>query len=244
LRVLQSSANWLGAGVVGAHWQPGRSRAVIPAGERQLGLGPLHAHRDDAAWFSQAYVGGYTDQQYLSALLTDPMGSSHLPVLPMLDDGFPSSHAEGLFDSRGLPGKYRITAAHLLFHAGLDQPADVAQNAFRTHFVSWRELAYYVHELKRKGLPIVTFYLSARDGALLAYAPHWSTEEYNLLATPDKWSAQTGYTAQAPTPSHFISELARIGQLRVVRSGDFWTVRGVLGAQLKLSISRPPKDEL
>lgn len=244
LRVLQSSASWLGAGVVGAHWQPGRSRAVIPAGERQLGLGPLHAHRDDAAWFSQAYVGGYTDQQYLSALLTDPMGSSHLPVLPMLDDGFPSSHAEGLFDSRGLPGKYRITAAHLLFHAGLDQPADVAQNAFRTHFVSWRELAYYVHELKRKGLPIVTFYLSARDGALLAYAPHWSTEEYNLLATPDKWSAQTGYTAQAPTPSHFISELARIGQLRVVRSGDFWTVRGVLGAQLKLSISRPPKDEL
>lgn len=230
LNVLVPSANW-------------------PAEERvPWALGPIHAHADDAVGYVHGRIGRFTGRQYLGAVLENPTAVSWVAVPPLADEGFPSTVAPHLFSGPQWPSGYRLCAAHLLFHAGLDQPQAPAENNFRHHFVSWRELEYYLHQLKREGLPISGFYLSARDGALLSYIPSFSQDEYNLLASTGKWTEAEGYTRFAPEPSGFISQLTHIGVLQVVRTGDFWKVAGPLTAQMQLSIESPSgirqKDEL
>lgn len=254
LRILVPSDNWPGVGVVGAQWQPGRSRGVPPASENRWAQGPVHAHRDDAAEFIYRRAARYEGQQAISALLEKIDGSdNHIPTLAQADEGFPSATAARLFPAAlvGMPPQwpqgYRVSAVHLIFHAGLDQPQLGVERSYHVNFVSWRELGFYLHTLKQQGLHISGFYLTARDGALLAYTPSFSRDEYNLLATTGKWLEGSGYTAFAPDPSRVISELARIGELRVLRSGEFWTTRTRLAPDLKMSdapAQRPARDEL
>ncbi|OIN51926.1 hypothetical protein BLL37_19220 [Pseudomonas azotoformans] len=248
LRILVPSEHWPGTGIVGVDWQPGRSRGVEPAGDNYRALGPVHAHQDDAAGFVHARAGRFTGQQAISALLEGGgvMGK-HVPVLALPDNGFPSATAARLFVTGPWPAGLQVRAAHLLFHAGLDQPQMGVERLYGEYFVSFRELAYYIHSLKQQGLAINGFYLTARDGALLGYAPRFDQAEYNLLATTGKWSAEGGYTTFAPDPSHVVAELARTGRLRVLHSGEFWTLRGALRMDLKLPGSpggRPSRDEL
>ncbi|WP_426134766.1 hypothetical protein [Pseudomonas sp. PWP3-1b2] len=248
LRILVPSDNWPGVGVVDAQWQPGRSRGVLPADERRWELGPVHAHRDDAAGFVHDRAGAYTGQQAISALLEKTATSAYLPVLATPDEGFPSSVSAHLFSTAAVwPTGYQVSAAHVVFHAGRDQVQVGSERLFAEFFVSWRELGFYLYELKKQRLSISGFYLSARDGALLSYAPTFGQEEAELLTAPGRWTAEGGYTPLAPAPSQVLSELARVGQLRVLRKGAFWTVRTLVGADLKLptrSTQRPDKDEL
>ncbi|WP_157697321.1 DUF4329 domain-containing protein [Pseudomonas cedrina] len=254
LRILVPSDNWPGVGIVDAQWQPGSSRGVPPARENRWAQGPIHAHRDDAAEYIHRRAGRFEGQQAISALLENVGGSdNHIPTLAEADEGFPSVTAARLFPAALVgvhpqwPQGYRVSAAHLIFHAGLDQPQLGAERSYQVNFVSWRELGFYLHTLKQQGLHISGFYLTARDGALLAYTPSFSRDEYNLLATTGKWLEGSGYTAFAPAPSGVISELARIGELRVIRSGEFWTARTRLAPDLKLpdaSTQRPVRDEL
>ncbi|MDQ0650961.1 DUF4329 domain-containing protein [Pseudomonas cedrina] len=254
LRILVPSDNWPGGGVVDAQWQPGRSRGVPPANENHWAQGPIHAHRDDAAEYIHRRAGRFEGQQAISALL-EKVGSSdnYIPTLAEADEGFPSATAARLFPAALVgvhpqwPQGYRVSAAHLIFHAGLDQPQLGAERSYQVNFVSWRELGFYLHILKQQGLHISGFYLTARDGALLSYTPSFSRDEYNLLATTGKWLESSGYTAFAPAPSRVISELARIGELRVIRSGEFWTAHTRLAPDLKMpdaSTQRPVRDEL
>ncbi|MBN2993198.1 hypothetical protein JWR97_20010 [Pseudomonas cedrina subsp. fulgida] len=225
-----------------------------PASENRWAQGPVHAHRDDAAEFIYRRAARYEGQQAISALLEKIDGSdNHIPTLAQADEGFPSATAARLFPAAlvGMPPQwpqgYRVSAVHLIFHAGLDQPQLGVERSYHVNFVSWRELGFYLHTLKQQGLHISGFYLTARDGALLAYTPNFSRDEYNLLATTGKWLEGSGYTAFAPDPSRVISELARIGELRVLRSGEFWTTRTRLAPDLKMSdapAQRPARDEL
>ena len=230
LTVLVSSVNW------------------PQGGATQGGLGPIHAHADDAVGYVHGRIGRFSGTQYLGALLENPAASSWVAVMPVADTGFPCAMAPRLFTGSQWPEGYRLCAAHLVFHAGLDQPHSVAEDPYREYFVSWRELAYYIHQLTRDGLSIDAFYLSARDGALLRYTPRFSDAEYNLLATTGKWSEEHGYTQFAPEPSWVIAELARIGELRVVHAGSFWARRGALGQeglpQNGVTPGAPEKDEL
>jgi hypothetical protein len=230
LSVLVASANW-----------PAETLA-------QWALGPIHAHGDDAVAYVHGRIGRFSGTQYLGALLENPAASGWVPVMPRVDAGFPSAAAPQLLAGPQWPAGYRLCAAHLVFHAGLDQPPAPAQNHYCQHFVSWRELGFYVHQLKRDGVAVCGFYLSARDGALLSYTPSFSQDEYNLLDSTGKWSAAQGYTAFAPEPSGFIAQLTRIGALRVLRGGDFWRVPTLLGTDLgrPLEPLAPPpmKDEL
>ena len=248
LRILVPSVNWSGIGVVDALWQPERSRGVLPAGESQWALGPVHAHRDDAAGFVHDRAGRFAGQQAISALLEKTVASNHVPVLATPDDGFPSRVAPRLFQVGAVwPTGYQVSAAYLLFHAGLDQVKFGVEQSYAEYFVSWRELGFYLYELKKRKLPITGFYLTARDGALLSYTPTFGQHEANLLAVQGKWTAERGYTPSAPTPSHALSELARLGQFRVLRRGDFWTIRTLVGSDLKLpgnTTYRPDRDEL
>lgn len=236
LRLLQASDNW-------------RGHVPTAGDERVLALGPIHAHGDDAAWYARRQVGDYAGQQYLSAVLENPQASAWLPVLPVLDKGFPSQVAQRWFPKHiDWPNGYQCRAVHVLFHAGLDQPHAVAEDLYREYFVSWRELAHYIYQLTRDGLPINAFYLSARDGALLCYTPGFSDVEYNLLDTTGKWSEQGGYTRFAPEPSWVVAGLARLGELRVLHAGSFWTRRGAVetkGQQPSDPMPDvPEKDEL
>lgn len=248
LRILVPSDNWPGVGVVGAQWQRGRSQGVLATGENPWALGPVHVHRDDAAGFVHERAGRLAGQQAISALLEKTVSSNHVPVLATPDDGFPSGIAPSLFQvAAGWPADYKVSAAHLLFHAGLDQVAPGVEQSYAEYFVSWRELSFYLYELKKQKLPITGFYLTARDGALLSYTPTFGQDEANLLAVNGKWTAEGGYTAYAPTPSHALSELARLGQFRVLRRGNFWTIRTLVGSDLRLpgdATYRPGKDEL
>ncbi|NVZ18812.1 DUF4329 domain-containing protein [Pseudomonas costantinii] len=257
LRVLHSSDNWPGLGVVGSDWQPGRSRAMAALDENRLVLGPIHAHGEDAAHYAHGLVGGFSGKQYLSAQLESLVGSCYLPVLPLEDNGYPSLVAERLFPQAhsaigparplpDVPKGYQISATHLVYHAGLDQPETVGESQYRQYFVSWRELGFYLHELKRKGLPINRIYLSTRDGALLSYLPTFSNDEINLFDSTLKWSKTSGYSRLAPKPSWVITELARIGELRVIHPGGFWRQRGRVRADFKEVNGSyvPDKDEL
>ena len=248
LRILVPSANWPGVGVVDAQWQPGRSRGAVPVGENAWAMGPVHAHRDDAAGFVHDRTGSFRGQQAISALLEHTASGSYVPVLATPDDGFPSSVAARLFSATATwPAGYKVSAAYLLFHAGLDQKHSGVERSYTEYFVSWRELGFYLYELKIRRLPITGFYLTARDGALLSYTPTFGQEEANVLATTGKWTAEGGYTALAPAPSHVLSELARLGQLHILRSGSFWTIRTLVHHDLKLpnnTTYRPGRDEL
>lgn len=248
LRILVPSVNWPGVGRVDAQWQPGRSRGALPVGDTQWALGPVHVHRDDAAGFVHSRAGSFSGQQAISALLEKTPASSYVPVLATPDDGFPSNVAPRLFQAASAwPTGYQISAAYVLFHAGLDQKFVGVERPYAEYFVSWRELGYYLYALKTHTLPITGVYLTTRDGALLSYTPTFSQDEANLLAETGKWTAEGGYTRFAPTPSQVLSELARIGQLRVLRNGEFWTIRTLLGSDLKLPGNpayRPGKDEL
>lgn len=230
LTVLVSSVNW------------------PQGGATQGGLGPIHAHADDAVGYVHGRIGRFSGTQYLGALLENPAASSWVAVMPVVDAGFPSTMAPRVFTGAQWPKGYRLCAAHLVFHAGLDQPPAVAEDLYREYFVAWRELAYYIHQLTRDGLSINAFYLSSRDGALLRYTPRFSDAEYNLLASTGKWSEEHGYTQFAPEPSWVIAELARIGELRVVHAGSFWARRGALGQeglpQNGVTPGAPEKDEL
>lgn len=252
LRILVPSENWPGVGVVDAQWQPGRSRGAVSVDYKQWALGPIYVHRDDAAGLVHDRAGRFTGQQSISALLEKTAGSCHVPVLAVEDNGFPSAAGARLFpeDSANAPrwpSGYQVSAAHLLFHAGLDQPQLGGEQSYKQHFVSWRELGFYLNQLKQRKLTISGFYLTARDGALLSYTPTFSQAEANLLDATGKWTSKGGYTAFAPEPSWVLSELARIGQLRVLRSGEFWSVRTLLKADFKLPArptERPGRDEL
>ena len=248
LRILVPSDNWPGVGVVGTQWQRGRSQGVLATGENAWALGPVHAHRDDAAGFVHERAGRFAGQQAISALLEKTASSNHVPVLATADDGFPSGIAPSLFQvAAGWPADYKVSAAHLLFHAGLDQVNPGVERSYAEYFVSWRELSFYLYELKKLKLSITGFYLTARDGALLSYTPTFGQDEANLLTVNGKWTAEGGYTAYAPAPSHALSELARLGQLRVLRRGDFWTIRTLVGSDLRLpgnTTYRPGRDEL
>ena len=248
LRILVPSVNWSGIGVVEALWQPERSRGVLPAGESQWSLGPVHAHRDDAAGFVHDRAGRFTGQQAISALLEKTVASNHVPVLATPDDGFPSRVAPSLFQVGAVwPAGYQVSAAYLVFHAGSDQVKFGVEQSYAEYFVSWRELGFYLYELRKRKLSITGFYLTARDGALLSYTPTFGQDEANLLAVKGKWTAEHGYTSSAPTPSRALSELARLGRFRVLRRGSFWTIRTLVGSDLKLpgnSTYRPDRDEL
>lgn len=248
LCILVPGDHWPGTGVVDTQWQPGRSHGVLPTGESQWALGPVHAHRDDAAGFVHDRAGRFTGQQAISALLETTVASNHVPVLATPDDGFPSRVAPNLFQvDAAWPAGYQVSAAYLLFHAGLDQVKFGVEQSYAQYFVSWRELGFYLYELKKRKLSITGFYLTARDGALLSYTPTFGQDEANLLAVQGKWTAERGYTSSAPTPSHALSELARLGQFRVLRRGDFWTIRTLVGSDLRLpgnTTYRPDRDEL
>jgi len=248
LRILVPSDNWPGVGVVDAQWQPGRSQGVLPADQTSWALGPVHVHRDDAAGFVHDRAGRYAGQPAIGALLEKTVASNHVPILPTPDNGFPSTVAVSLFKPDSVwPDGYQVSAAHLLFHAGLDQVSVGVERSYAEYFVSWRELGFYLYELKKRRLPITGFYLTARDGALLSYTPTFGQDEANLLAVNGKWTAEGGYTGFAPTPSHALSELARLGQFRVLRRGSFWTLRTLVGSDLRLpgnTIYRPDRDEL
>ncbi|MGY2402418.1 hypothetical protein [Pseudomonas sp. SDO5271_S396] len=249
LSILVPSENWAGIGVVDTQWQPRRSRGTLPAGHNQWALGPVFAHRDDAAGFVHDRAGVFTGQQSISALLEKNLDNSHVPVLAFADEGFPSSAAARLFTavSTQWPAGYQVSAAHLLFHAGLDQTQNGVERSYAEYFVSWRELGFYLYTLRDQKLPITGFYLTARDGALLSYTPTFGQDEANLLTGSGRWTAEGGYTLFAPTPSHVLSELARLGQFRVLRHGAFWTIRTLVNSDLKLpghTTYRPDRDEL
>jgi hypothetical protein len=261
LRVLRSSANWPGLGVVGDDWQLGHTRAVADPRDSRLVLGPIHSHAEDAAHYIHGRAGTFSGEQYLGAQLASQDGLCYLPVLAQPDDGFPSAVAERLFPQARfaggpspslafplpqLPQGYQLNAAHLVFHAGLDQPEAVGESEYRQYFVSWRELGFYLHELKRKGLPVNRVYLSVRDGALLSYMPRFSNEEATLFDTAAKWSKDEGYSADAPAPSRVVIELAGIGELQVIHPGRFWRLQGKVEADFKDVNGSfvPDKDEL
>ncbi|WP_248732284.1 DUF4329 domain-containing protein [Pseudomonas sp. MWU13-2517] len=259
LRILRSSTNWPGLGRVDSQWQPGRSQGMPELDDHTLSLGPVYLHAEDAALHTHTLAGQFAGKQYLGALLENTQGSDYLPVVPALDQGYPSAVAERLFPEafKGigparmapqLPADYRFCAAHLVFHSGLDQPERAGEDAYRMTFVSWREVGFYLHTLKSAGVAVNALYLSTRDGALLGYLPSFSNEEYNLLDSHLKWSKADGYTAYAPAPSHVVFELARLGELRVIHPSAFWRVRGKLGADLAATVGErvlvPTKDEL
>ncbi|KAF1022346.1 MAG: hypothetical protein GAK37_03375 [Pseudomonas sp.] len=217
----------------------GELQVLVPSehwpGVAPQALGPVHAHPDDAVGFAHERLGRFSGRQFLGALLENPTTSRAVALLPQAD----------VVPDGPWPAGYRVSAAHLMFHAGLDQSAGAGENRYREYFVSWRELQVYVHQWRRRLPSLNAFYLSARDGALLMYRPRFSDEEYNLLATTGKWSAEGGYTPFAPLPSWFISQLARIGELWVVRAGRFWTEPARLGEKLPEPLPHTPaKDEL
>jgi hypothetical protein len=248
LDVLVPSKNWLGAGRVGASHQLGRTQPT--PSDNLLLLGPMFIHPDDAAQYAQKQVGAFSAKEYLGAVLCKSGAHSYVPVQPMYDPLQPSIAAQKLFGvapskrSVDLPSGYEIYAAHQFYRTGLDQPAQRQEEHLREYFVSWRELGLYTHGLKDRGIKVLAYYLSSRDGALIKYQPNYSDDEYELLNARGKWSEQGGYTADAPKPSVFISALAQNSVLEIVRFGTFWRPRGVLGTDLKLETKVLTQKEL
>jgi hypothetical protein len=98
----------------------------------------------------------------------------------------------------------------------------------------------HTHALKAKGFDITAYYYSTRGGALFTYVPAYSPAEKALLLTEPALAAD-----------QFISRLADIGILKVLRAASDWMQAGRLGIlwriereQASAKTDKPTRDEL
>ena len=104
------------------------------------------------------------------------------------------------------------------------------------HFVARDELGFYRNLLKVGGVKGAFCYLSTRQGALLKYLPRFYPQEEDLF------TGQLFFGPDEYTPTAWLARVATDGVLDVLDPDDYWTRKGVLKVNWKLSVDKqsPP----
>jgi hypothetical protein len=254
LEVLIPGAFWSRVGVVGSDWSarmPNLSAQEQWANKPELALGPIFHHADDAARYTQLRAGSGHDQrsEYESAILGNAGSGSFIALEPVVE-----TDAEGALDRifRTLkdastsprnkpprfPAGYKLMAAHQLFASGnttlTADPEEVYAN-----YASPSLVFAHTFALKAKGFEIKAHYYSTPHGALIKYIPGYSDEERHLLTTRTA-EVIDGQWVTRLSPGAFISQLANLAELRVLKAAHYWRLEGRLGTDWRISRQKAP----
>jgi hypothetical protein len=223
--------------------------------DNRFALGPIFAHADDAARWSQHQVSAYVGQQYLSGVLVHQPSTSFVPIEP-LEDGPDSDAATRLFYAGPggpvapvtgpgaqplplpiFPQEYKWVGVHQLYKA-VDVVVE-APSAFDRQLMSnlaLADLRFSTEVLQKNGVPGSSCYLTCRGGALLKFTPNYTANETAVFNEGLKLGA-----------AGFLGKLLGISKLQVLAVDEFWTRPGPVGAHWVQSGQAPVKsghDEL
>jgi hypothetical protein len=266
LEVLVTSAYWSRKGKVGQSWQPRMPSVSVDeqwTNNPAPALGPIFHHPDDAALYAQSRLRSHESQTtvHASAILSSPGSYSFVALEPIADPGSPNEAIKRIFriasdasTSRRnrpprFPDGYTLMASHQLFLAAGTTPAE-RSDATDANFTSAAQVHAHTHALKAKGFDINAYYYSTRYGALLKYTPTYSASERTLLLTQPVQLVE-GKWATVLSTDLFITRLADIGKLQVLKPAYFWNQARRLGADWSLRRQQipdvsphPTRDEL
>lgn len=251
LEVLVPSPYWSCPGEVSPDWipyKPAISDAELWASNHVLPLGPIFQHPDDAAAYAQRRAAPIIKQAMcVSAILAKPILHMYVGVEPIADLEASNEPFLRIFrlasdastNARNkvpaYPDGYRLIAGHELTRLEAHPT-----NANEVEFASTTSIYAYTHLLKSRGFDIDAFYYTTRQGALLKYRPTNSKGEVEFLLSSSGLASEK-----------FVSELANIGMLAVLRPASDWNQSGRLGQNWKITrlqvpdvTDKPTRDEL
>jgi hypothetical protein len=259
LQVLERSATWATAGRVGADWTPGKVAPAPAADDGPLVLGPLCAHPDDAARWMWQRVRHARDKAWLGAIVRDA-GQTNFAATEPLDDSGPTVP---LGPRTGTPAYSRLFAGVLVRGApshskkyppgytlmGVQQiyKVDDTPQSFSSPFEAGLYRNFVAHDEIRACIALLgnyaiadsRYYLTPRNGALLAYAPSYLDAESTVLLNDWK-DVENGVTRSKLTA--VLNTLILSGRLQILEPDRFWQPRGPLTARLLLEMSRRAVD--
>ncbi|MHA3737980.1 hypothetical protein ACXR0M_20220 [Pseudomonas sp. Eth.TT006] len=254
LEVLVPSAFW-GKGYVRGEWQPrqsGMSEQELWSWKPELAMGPVFHHPDDAARYIQQRAvnspGRFTT--YESAILTRPNTNTYCGLEPLSRRDQTNGPMERIFRTASDPDTnprnkaprfaagFEVLASHQLYFSGTTLPAADEEKVYANFPSPWF-MYVHTHALKAKGFALQMYYYSTPHGALIKYVPTWWEDEKKLLLTKEKeWVA--GQWRIKLSTAEFISKLAEMGELRVLKAAFYWNRTGRLGNQWKVSRQQFP----
>ncbi|VEF07857.1 Uncharacterised protein [Pseudomonas fluorescens] len=265
LQVLVPGTFWSRRGKVGDDWQPRMANVSLEAlwkDNQQLALGPIFHHADDAARYAQLRAGLLHAQSsvYESAILGDANNNAYVAIEPLAEDADSQTfkrifrtHKKAVGNPRDKPPKYpddyKIVGAQQVYswpdELGLLDPEQVEEN-----FASKGSVHAHTFGLKAKGFEIQAYYYSTPQGALLKYIPGYSEAERNLFRAKEAEVVDGQWVTQI-TPGSFITQLAKLAELRVLKAAGYWRREGRIGGdwrtarqQPRLKAQKTVRDEL
>lgn len=253
LEVLVRSATWAMTGRVGPTWSPGKVEARVTADDERLALGPLCAHPDDAARWMWRRLRNTRGEARLAAILrdaqsnvvaTEPLEDAGPTVPPGLRDATPAfrrlfvgAMARGA--SKRYPAGYEVMGVQQLYKVD-DREQRFSSRFEETlyrNFVAQDEIRACIALLRGHGVADGRYYLTPRNGALLAFRPGYQDSESQVLL--DVWSDEAHGVTRSRL-SHVLSTLILTGRLQILEPDRFWHPRGPLTTRLLLEMSRRP----
>jgi hypothetical protein len=254
LEVQVPSAFW-GRSYQVRDWQPGQpgmTEQELWAWKPELAMGPLFHHPDDASLYTQQRTGSADVQAdfYESAIVAKPDAYAYCGLEPLPYRKEVSNPLERIFRTpsdpttnrrnktpRFAPG-YQLMASYL-FCVSDPAPVVAGEEISYASFISTGIVESHTHDLKAKGFNIQAFYYSTPYGALLKYVPTYSQAEKALLMTKQV-DVIDGQRRTLLSTTEFISKLAELGELRVLKASFYWNRTGRLGSNWRVSRQEVP----
>ena len=254
LQVMVPSAYW-GIGFLSRDWQPykaGMSEQDLWSWMPKLAMGPIFQHPDDAARYIQRRAGSAYEQvtTYESAILRQKDTHCFCALEPLARRDDSNQALDRIFQTSGdpvttqknkapiFPADYELIASHQLYLSGTSTLAVDADQVYANFASPW--LVYlHTHSLKSKGFPISSYYYSTPHGALIKYVPQYTQAEQALLRTKQAERVGGQWITRLST-ADFISQLADIGELRVLTAAHYWNQTGRLGHNWKTDRQQVP----
>ncbi|EJN26719.1 hypothetical protein PMI35_03783 [Pseudomonas sp. GM78] len=248
LSVLVSSPVWASTGRAIFNWQPRQISSYVSNNER-LPLGPLCLHPDDAARQVWRLRRVYHGKAYLGAILRNEATHTFVAVQPLNDTGssvvlgeayrrlFSGVMNTSLPASNKYPTGYEVMGVQQIYKLD-DTPHNFSthyEKALYRNFIAHGEIRAVIDKLRVDNVPDARYYLTPRNGALLAYAPGYSTNESEVLFN-DWQDVENGVTRSKL--QEVLGTLAKRGRFYVLEPDKFWQPRGQLATKEIRELSR------
>ena len=256
LNVLVPSATWATLGRVGSDWSPGKVEQSTVSDDERLALGPVYSHADDAARWVWRRVRHARDKAWLGAILRD--GNGNFVATEPLDDSGPTVPV-GLRDdtpahrrlfmgvmypgysgtAKRYPSGYRVMGVQQAWKLD-DNPQRFSsrfEEVLYRNFVDHDEIRAFNALLSTARIADARYYLTPRNGALLAHSPSYLDREAQVLL--DDWTAvEKGVTRSRL--AEVLDVLILTGRLQILEPDRFWYPRGPLTTTRLQEMSRRP----
>ncbi|MBO0494808.1 DUF4329 domain-containing protein [Pseudomonas sp. Marseille-Q1929] len=253
LEVLVRGEIWASQGPVSQSWTPREAIAYVPGETERIALGPFFSHADDAARYqwrrlrhdsSNAWLGAILGNGTVPAstvLITEPELDNASPVEVGLRASTPAyqrlfGHVMNLREpkpSPKYPVGYQVIGVQQLYNIERDREAlaDRHEEAFARNFLPRTEIRAFIEMLRVDNVVGARYYLTPRNGALLAYLPSYLDAESKLLR--EDWPYYL-----RDKPSQAITALVNTGKLYILEPDSFWQPRGHVWTGFLMALRR------